>query len=84
MNQRVCYRCLLRDLSKEDYEQQIGKYLAKIKPEEKTDDTLYEYRLSVCKSCDSLLNGTCNACGCYVELRAAAKGASCPHKKWSK
>ena len=82
MNQRVCYRCLLRDLSKEDYEQQIGKYLAKIKPEEKTDDTLYEYRLSVCKSCDSLLNGTCNACGCYVELRAAAKRAECPGKRW--
>ena len=82
MEQRVCLRCLLRELAKEDYEQRIGQYLAKIKPEEKTDDTLYEYRLSVCRACDSLLNGTCNACGCYVELRAAAKSASCPHKKW--
>ena len=82
MERRVCVRCLLRELAKEDYEQRIGQYLAKIKTEDKTDDTLYEYRLSVCKSCDSLWDGTCNACGCYVELRAASKNASCPHKKW--
>ena len=82
MKQRVCYRCLLRELAKEDYEQRIGQYLEKIKPEEKTDDVLYEHRLSVCKNCESLMEGTCNACGCYVELRAASKNASCPHKKW--
>ncbi len=82
MDKRVCYRCLLREMSKADYEQQIGKYIAKIAANEKTDDTLYEYRLSVCKSCECLWDATCSACGCYVELRAASKKASCPHKKW--
>ncbi len=65
-----------------DYAQKIGKYLEVIAPEDKTDDTLYEYRLSVCKKCDLLWDVTCAACGCYVELRAAAKEAACPHKKW--
>ncbi len=82
MEQRICYRCLLRDLNKADYEQQIGKYIDRISPDEKTDDTLYEHRLSVCKNCDLLWDATCRACGCYVELRAASKRASCPHKKW--
>ncbi len=80
--QRVCYRCLIRELAKEDFEERIGKYLAAIAKEEKTDDTTYEYRLSVCKTCDCLWDGTCSACGCYVELRAAARSSSCPHKKW--
>ncbi len=42
----------------------------------------YERRLTLCKDCEKLLQGTCLACGCYVELRAAARGGHCPKKKW--
>ncbi|MBP5385038.1 MAG: hypothetical protein J6Y57_08720 [Lachnospiraceae bacterium] len=82
MEQRVCYRCLIRETAGADYAQKIGKYLEAIAKEDKADDTLYEYRLSVCKNCDQLWDGTCAACGCYVELRAAAKKAACPYEKW--
>ncbi len=64
-----------------DYENTIGKYI-KALGNERAEDTLYEKRLFECKNCDYLHSGTCNACGCYVELRAAAKNASCPKKKW--
>ena len=40
-----------------------------------------EARLAVCKACDRLNAGTCNACGCYVELRALTGVSHCPHKK---
>lgn len=82
VEQRICLRCLIRDLAMEDYEQRIGKYIAAISDKDRADDELYEYRLSICKLCEKLVDGTCLACGCYVELRAAAKNAACPHKKW--
>ena len=49
----------------------------------KVSDEIYGARLNVCKECDYLNEGTCNACGCYVELRAAAKTGRCPYKKWT-
>ena len=45
-------------------------------------DEEYERRLAICKECEKLNEGTCLACGCYVELRAAAKAAHCSHRKW--
>ena len=82
LEKRVCYRCLIRDLAEGDYEERIGKYLAAIAEDEKADGPLYEDRLRICKSCDKLIDGTCLVCGCYVEIRAAAKKAACPAKKW--
>ncbi len=81
MSERKCIRCLLRELAEKDYEN-IKKYIDIIRPSERTDDELYEERLTICKECDRLLDGTCNACGCYVEIRAASKNSSCPKKKW--
>jgi hypothetical protein len=49
---------------------------------DRASDELYENRLDLCKECDSLLAGTCQKCGCYVEIRAASKSAKCPIKKW--
>lgn len=42
----------------------------------------YRKRLDICRQCDRLSGGTCLACGCYVELRAAAVHTACPRKKW--
>jgi len=78
---RVCTRCLLRDMIDADTSM-IEKYKAALKQEDMVSDEEYENRLSICKSCDKLNEGTCMACGCYVELRATAKVSRCPKKKW--
>ena len=64
----ICKKCLLREMAEADAAM-IKKYV-------------YEARLAVCKACDRLNAGTCNACGCYVELRALTGVSHCPHKKW--
>lgn len=60
----------------------IEKYLKAIKRDDRVTDSVYEQRLEICKGCEKLNEGTCAACGCYVELRAAAKVAHCPQKHW--
>lgn len=75
----ICKRCLLRELSEAD-SANIERYKAAIT--ERVSAEKYESRLAVCKECDYLNAGTCNACGCYVELRALGIMAKCPHKKW--
>ena len=69
-------------MAEKDYRETIGKYIDAINTDERTEKDQYETRLTICKACDFLMNGTCNACGCYVELRAASVRAVCPHKKW--
>ncbi len=32
--------------------------------------------------CSYLNAGTCTACGCFVELRAALRTGHCPYRKW--
>lgn len=78
---KVCKRCLLREMAEADY-RKIEKYKEAIKLEDRVVDEEYENRLNVCKSCDKLNDGTCAACGCYVELRALGKNTSCPYAKW--
>lgn len=80
---RTCRRCLLRELAEADAAM-IQKYKDAIKADDQVDNNEYERRLSLCKECDYLNQGTCGACGCYVELRAASKAGRCPHKKWTK
>ena len=82
MSQRVCKRCLIRDLSEKDYRENIQKYIDALGKDSRVSDGTYETRLSICQKCDYLMNGTCQACGCYVEIRAAAKAGKCPKKKW--
>lgn len=60
----------------------IEKYREAIKREDRVGEQEYECRLARCKECDYLNSGTCGACGCYVELRAAAKAGHCPYKWW--
>lgn len=81
MARNACRRCLLRELAGEDAKK-IEAYKGAIKACDRAAEALYESRLSVCMACDKLNAGTCGACGCYVELRAAASAAHCPKKKW--
>lgn len=60
----------------------LEKYREAIKVNDRVMQDEYERRLSVCRSCEKLIEGTCMACGCYVELRAVAKVSRCPKKKW--
>lgn len=46
----------------------------------KTSEAEYNRRLGICKSCDFLGEGTCEKCGCYVDLRAARSEMHCPHE----
>ena len=77
----ICKRCLLREMAEADIKK-IEKYKQAIKEEDRVAKEEYERRLSVCKECESLTDGTCFACGCYVELRALSPMSHCPHKKW--
>lgn len=81
MKKRICKRCLMRDMAEADL-QMIEKYKSAIKNEDRVSEEAYEKRLQVCKTCDYLNEGTCNACGCYVELRALGLVSECPYKKW--
>jgi molybdopterin-biosynthesis enzyme MoeA-like protein len=79
---QICKKCLLREMAQEDAKK-IAYYKEAIKKADRVGEEEYEKRLLVCKACELLNAGTCGACGCYVELRAAAKSGRCPHKKWS-
>lgn len=83
---RVCKRCLLADMEREQPAYRLlSEWLNAIAAENKAGDAMYAARLRVCVSCDQLANGACALCGCYVELRAAMKNARCPHvpPKWT-
>ena len=66
----------------DDVKAQLEKTRSLMSADEKASDEKYEKRLSQCKSCDSLISGTCLKCGCYVEIRALSDRAGCPAKKW--
>ena len=82
-SERGCKRCLLRDLAdSRDILAQVEKTRKLMTDDERAGDDLYDKRLSICKECDKLIDATRLRCGCYVEIRALAKGASCPGRKW--
>ena len=77
----ICKKCLIYDSAEED-QKMIEKYINALKKEDQVEQECYEARIEVCKSCDFLNVATCNACGCYVELRAVSQNGRCPHNKW--
>lgn len=83
---RFCRRCLLRELGKDEYFQNLRDYIANIDVDLKVDPSAYEARLARCKECEKLFQGMCRVCGCYVELRAAMKKNACPlvHPRWGR
>jgi hypothetical protein len=80
--QKICTRCHLKDFSREQYEKIIVEGIQALPPEELVSDEVTSQRLAVCKDCSKINQGTCLACGCYVELRAIRKSSRCPYKKW--
>ncbi len=60
----------------------IEKHINILSDKDRCPDETYNERLKICRECDKLNAGTCLSCGCYVEIRAAAKNAACPKKKW--
>ena len=80
---RKCRKCLLAELDNEKLLAEVGLAISRLDRELKVSDDVYRARLGACRDCDYLNEGTCNACGCYVELRAAAKTGRCPYKKWT-
>ena len=81
-NRRPCKKCLLAELDNEKLLADVRTAVNRLPANAKVSDGEYRLRLETCKNCDYLNEGTCNACGCYVELRAAAKTGKCPYKKW--
>ena len=77
-----CYKCLLREMDEAAYMEKLHRYIVLLDDDVKAGETLYGGRLEICRACDYLEAGTCLACGCYVELRAAVKKNRCPYKKW--
>lgn len=80
-----CKRCLLFEAGQNVTYSQIQDYIKTIDASEKVSDEIYNYRLSMCKKCDSLISGMCLKCGCYVEVRAILKNKDCTNfddKKW--
>ena len=75
-SQRYCRKCLLRELQTKEY-LSVRDYVARLPLEDKVSDEIYEKRLSVCRECDYLVQGTCQMCGCYVEMRAAMRVRKC-------
>ena len=79
-----CRRCLLKDLTKDEYFHSIYDYIQSIQGSERTPEEEYQRRLRVCQACDFLVNGMCRHCGCFVEVRAVKRGQHCPDPtpKW--
>ena len=83
----ICKKCLLMDVDERAYAEKIERILKVTEQSRKADKALYEERLAVCRGCEKLAatgteTGTCLACGCFVELRAAIKENRCPYKYW--
>lgn len=82
MTGAVCRRCLLADMDAEGLRQTVQRRIDQLPAEQRTDATVYQARLGVCLSCDSLINGLCGMCGCFIELRAARRSQHCPAGRW--
>ncbi|MCR5154694.1 MAG: DUF6171 family protein [Lachnospiraceae bacterium] len=80
-NRSLCKRCLLREAGDSAAYTTVKEYMEKLPDSLRVEKSIYEKRLSICKECENLLSGTCLKCGCYVEIRAAAKTGGCPLKK---
>lgn len=79
---KICTRCLLKDFSREQYEKIVVEGIRALPAEDLVSEEIESVRLGYCRQCDKINQGTCLACGCFVEIRAAAKKGRCPYKKW--
>ena len=82
---RYCRKCETPRTG-EEFFAQLSRIRKNLDEELKVTDAVYEQRLDQCMACESLLEGMCRICGCYVELRASLKKNACPavHPKWER
>lgn len=80
-SKKIPCKCLLKEAGEQELAQSIAEYVNTLNEEIRADDNLYQKRLSLCRSCGKLLNGTCLKCGCYVEMRAAVITNHCPSEE---
>ncbi|MCH5268182.1 MAG: hypothetical protein J1E62_07545 [Lachnospiraceae bacterium] len=78
---KPCIRCLLRDLDRAQEYEKVTEYIANMEKDIKVSEDKYERRLALCRECDSLYQGICGKCGCFVEVRAVRKIGKCPHEE---
>lgn len=76
MTKPICKRCLLRELDG-TYFQSIYQYIQNLPEDLKADQETYAARLEKCRACDHLVNGMCELCGCFVEVRAVKRKQHC-------
>lgn len=65
-----------------EYFQNLHDYIDGLDEDIKAGLDIYTERLVICKRCERLQDAMCNACGCYVELKAAILKNTCPYKLW--
>ncbi len=80
-DQRFCRHCLMAEADPDRYQKELRDYIERI-GNNRVGEKEYRDRLALCKACEKLSVGTCLLCGCYVEIRAAAKTGHCPRKIW--
>lgn len=69
-------------MDKDAYFKNLYEYIENLDQEIKTEESVYQERLQICKNCSRLLDGMCRGCGCFVELRAAVRKNHCPYDLW--
>jgi len=79
---RECRKCLLIDATVGKEKDIVYRYISELPKSEKAPDALFLERLELCRMCQWLLSATCQACGCFVEVRAAVRKHKCPYHKW--
>ena len=80
--QRECRKCLLIDAEAGKEKEIVYRYISGLSKAEKTPENIFGERLEICRMCQWLSSATCQACGCFVEVRAAVRKHKCPYQKW--
>ena len=81
-SQRACRKCLLIDADAGKEKEMVYRYISELSKTEKTPEDLFQKRLATCRMCELLSAATCQACGCFAEVRAAVTKQKCPYHKW--
>ena len=70
-------------LAKGAWKCSMAMFKRKIKGD-KFDTAEVAERLTICSTCEWHDDGMCDACGCFLELKATVKDEVCPLDKWPK
>ncbi len=76
-----CRRCLFEDIDPDGIYKEIQDMINALPEEKRAEQKEYRRRLEICGGCESLGEGMCGKCGCFVELRAAKAASHCPHER---